>query len=171
MKAKKLLSLLLAGTLAISAVPMGANAEYVMGDVNQDGVFNNLDIDIITDYYFHKKDYTEEEAVFFRQYADADNDGGVTHNDIRLITQMYIDYDAEAQMGDVNHDGYVDCVDATTILIYYADLSTYRYDEYTEEEHANLKMYGNVYEDEFIDALDVSMIMMIYAENAAQDIE
>ena len=52
MKTNKLLSLLSAGILAVSAVPMGANAEFVMGDLNQDGVMNNLDINMLTDYLY-----------------------------------------------------------------------------------------------------------------------
>ncbi|MDE5619282.1 MAG: hypothetical protein K2I80_01980 [Ruminococcus sp.] len=169
MKTKKLLSLLSAGILAVSAVPMGANAEFVMGDVNQDGVFNNLDIDIIWDFFMNH-DSTEEDDAFFKKYADANNDGFVNNEDIRLITKMYTDYDAEAQMGDINHDGYVDCVDATMILVYYADLSTNNYDAYTEEEHANFKMYGNVYEDEngFIDAVDATAIMAFYVGNSTE---
>ncbi|MDE6665634.1 MAG: hypothetical protein K2K14_05520 [Ruminococcus sp.] len=170
MKNKKLLSLLSAGILAVSAMPICANAEYVMGDVNQDGVFNNLDIEIINDY-FNSMDTTEEEDMFFMKYVDANNDGRITLEDKKVLTAMYTDYDAEAQMGDINHDGYVDCIDATMILVYYAALSTDHYDWYTEKEHANFKMYGNVYEDEYVDALDATMISVIYAENAAQATE
>ncbi len=170
MKTKKLLSLLSAGILAVSAVPMGANAEFVMGDVNQDGVFNNLDVDILTDYLYNAEDYSEEDDAFFKKHADANGDGFANFDDIRLITKMYTDYDSEAQMGDVNHDGYVDCVDATMILVYYADLSSYRYDEYTEEEHANFRTYGNVFEDEegFIDAVDATAIMAFYTGNSTE---
>ena len=169
MKTKKLLSLLSASILAVSAIPMGASAEFVMGDVNQDGVFNNLDMDILSEYYFNIDDYTEEDDAFFAKYADADNDGYVDFDDFELITKMYTDLDAEAQIGDVNHDGYVDCVDATMIMVYYADLSTDHYDDYTEEEHANFKMYGNVCEDEngFVDAADATAILAYYAGNAA----
>lgn len=170
MKTKKLLSLLSAGILAVSAVPMGANAEFVMGDVNQDGVFNNLDIDIIWNYIHNDENYTEEDDAFFKKYADANNDGFVNIDDVRLITQMYTDYNAEGKMGDINHDGYIDCVDSTMILVYYADLSSYRYDEYTEQEHANFKMYGNVFEDEngFIDAVDATAITAFYVGNSTE---
>ncbi len=171
MKAKKLLSLLSAGILAVSAMPMCANAEYVMGDVNQDGVFNNLDIEIIIDFYYNEWKYTDEEFIVLKKYADANNDGYVNSEDVKLLTKMYTDYDAEAQIGDVNHDGYVDCIDATMVMVYYAALSSYNYDWYTEEEHANFKMYGNVYEDEYVDALDATMISVIYAENAIQATE
>lgn len=170
MKTKKLLSLLSACILAVSAVPMCANAEFVMGDVNQDGVCNNLDINIITNYINEVESYTEEEDAFFKKYADMNNDGFVNHEDIRLITKIYTNFDAEGKMGDINHDGYVDCVDATMIMLYYADLSTNRYDEYTEEEHANFKMYGNVFEDEngFVDAADATAIMAFYAGNSTE---
>ena len=166
-KTKKLLSLLSAGILAVSAIPMGASAEFVMGDVNQDGVFDKLDTDILMEYYNKDYDeYTEEEYEFFKKYADANNDGFFNSHDINLIERMYTDYDAEAQLGDINHDGYIDCVDATMVMEYYAALSTNRYDTYTEEEHANFKMYGNLYEDEYIDALDAVRIVYIYAENS-----
>lgn len=170
MKTKKLLSLLSAGILAVSAVPMCANAEFVMGDVNQDGVFNNLDIDTLNDYINNIEDYTEDDDVFFKKYADANNDGFVNDKDIRLITKMYTNLDAEGRMGDINHDGYIDCVDSTMVLMYYADISTNGYDEYTEEEHANFKMYGNVCEDEngFIDAADATAILAFYAGNSSE---
>lgn len=170
MKTNKLLSLLSAGILAVSAVPMGANAEFVMGDLNQDGVMNNLDINMLTDYLYNDANYTEEDDAFFRKYADMNNDGFVDFDDVRLMTKMTTDLSAEGKMGDINHDGYIDCVDATMILVYYADLSTNRYDEYTEEEHANFKMYGNVYEDEngWIDAVDATAIMAFYAGNSTE---
>ncbi|MDE6092084.1 MAG: hypothetical protein K2G14_03215, partial [Ruminococcus sp.] len=142
-----------------------------IGDVNQDWIFNKRDVDIIMDFYYNEWNYTDEEVVFFKKYADANNDGGINHEDIILITNMYTDYDADAQMGDVNHDGYVDCIDATMVMVYYAALSTDNYDLYTEEEHANFKMYGNVYEDEYVDVIDAHMISVIYAENAKQAIE
>ena len=170
MKTNKLLSLLSAGILAVSAVPMGANAEFVMGDLNQDGVMNNLDINMLTDYINEVEDYTEEDDAFFRKYADMNNDGFVDFDDVRLMTKMTTDLSAEGKMGDINHDGYIDCVDATMILVYYADLSTNRYDEYTEEEHANFKMYGNVCEDEngFVDALDATTILAFYSGNSTE---
>ena len=170
MKTNKLLSLLSVGILAVSAVPMCANAEFVMGDLNQDGVMNNLDINMLTDYFYNIDNYTEEDDAFFRKYADMNNDGYIDFDDVRLMTKMTTDLSAEGKMGDINHDGYIDCVDATMILVYYADLSTNRYNEYTEEEHANFKMYGNVCEDEngFIDALDATTIMAFYAGNSTE---
>ncbi len=170
MKTKKLLSLLSAGILAVSAVPMGANAEFVMGDLNQDGVFNNLDINILTDYLYNDANYTEEDDAFFKKYADMNNDDYIDFDDVRLMTKMSTDLNAEGKMGDINHDGYIDCVDATMVLMYYAALSTNRYDEYTEEEHANFKMYSNVYEDEngFIDAVDATAIMAFYVGNSTE---
>ncbi len=169
-KTKKLLSLLSASILAVSAIPMGASAEFVMGDVNQDGVFDNLDINAVTDFLsdYSDEECTEEEFIFFRKYADMNNDGYVNSDDVRLMTKMYTNLDAEAKMGDVNHNGYVDCVDATMIMIYYADLSTDNYDKYTEEEHANFKMYGNLAEDEngFIDAADANAVLICYVENS-----
>lgn len=170
MKTKKLLSLLSAGILAVSAIPMGANAEFVMGDVNQDGVFDNLDTKIIVDYCFNIDNYTEEDDAFFKKYADMNNDGCVDFDDVELMAKMQSDLSAEKKMGDINHDGYIDCVDATMILVYYANISTNNYDKYTEEEHANFKMYGNVCEDEngFIDALDATTIMAFYAGNSSE---
>ena len=170
MKTKKLLSLLSAGILAVSAIPMGANAEFVMGDLNQDGVFNNLDINMLTDYLYNDANYTEEDDAFFRKYADMNNDGFVDFDDVRLMTKISTDWSTEGKMGDINHDGYVDCVDATMVLVYYADISTNHYDDYTEEEHANFKMYGNVCEDEngFVDALDATTILAFYSGNSTE---
>lgn len=170
MKTKKLLSLLSAGILAVSAVPMCASAEFVMGDLNQDGVMNNLDINMLTDYINEVEDYTEEDDAFFRKYADMNNDGFANFDDVRLMTKISTDWSTEGKMGDINHDGYIDCVDATMVLMYYAAISTNRYDEYTEEEHANFKMYGNVYEDEngWIDAVDATAIMAFYVGNSTE---
>ena len=69
-------------------------------------------------------------------------------------------------LGDVNHDGFVNAVDASMVSYFYAELSTNNYDHYTEEEFENFFTYGNVNQDGYVDAIDAAWIAIKYAENS-----
>lgn len=62
--------------------------------------------------------------------------------------------------GDVNNDGFIDAVDATSVLIEYAVLSTGGESTFTQRQ----KLSANVNNDEFIDAVDATQILAYYAE-------
>lgn len=144
--------------------------EVIMGDMNQDGVVDAVDSGIIYNAMCLWDSLSEEEQQSYLTYGDMDGNGTINYNDMLLLGEVNKDTTDDIQLGDVNHDGYVDCVDATMVLIYYADLSTDRYDNYTAEEHENFHKYGNLIDDEehkgFVDAADACIILCIYAENS-----
>ncbi len=67
--------------------------------------------------------------------------------------------DTEIILGDVNGDGMVDAVDATEILVEYANLSTGGSAMFSD----NQKLAGDVNSDNMIDAVDATMILTFYA--------
>lgn len=63
-------------------------------------------------------------------------------------------------MGDLNNDGLIDAVDATAVLIEYAEVSTSGETTLSERQ----KLAGDINKDGIIDAVDASMIQVYYAE-------
>ncbi|MBR5682111.1 MAG: hypothetical protein IKW96_02345 [Ruminococcus sp.] len=62
-------------------------------------------------------------------------------------------------LGDVNADGYINAVDASKVLAYYARISTNQIGEYTEDQ----KLSADVNHDKMINAVDASNILAYYA--------
>ena len=62
-------------------------------------------------------------------------------------------------LGDVNADGYINAVDASSVLAYYARISTNQIGEYTEDQ----KLSADVNHDRMINAVDASNILAYYA--------
>ncbi|MDD7516461.1 lectin-like protein [Ruminococcus flavefaciens] len=62
-------------------------------------------------------------------------------------------------LGDVNDDEKIDAVDASSVLTYYANISTNKDGEFNDEQ----KLSANVNNDEKIDAVDASCILSYYA--------
>ena len=171
MKMKKLTALISAVMLAVCAVPMGAGAENLMGDLNSNGVIDNEDADLMWDFIFNDDSsdkYTDEEKDFFHKYGDLDGNGKTDIYDIPLFSESNGDVTINNEIGDVNHDGYVNAVDATLIMMYYADLSTGNEDKYTEAQHENFRIYGDMCDmgDGAINAADASAILILYAERS-----
>lgn len=176
MKIKKLTALMAAGILAVCAVPVSAGADILKGDINQDGVVDSTDGDLMLDFiatYHDSVNYatlSENEIQHYTTYGDINGNGYVDYNDVILLGEINSNITVNTQMGDVNHDGYVDAVDATAVLQYYAALSTENYDEYKEAEHENFQTYGNVTKDKLgdndVNSLDASWILAQYAENS-----
>lgn len=170
MGTKKLTALITAGILAVCAVPMGAGADILKGDINQDGIVDSKDGDLLLDFihnrYYAKEDIPEEEIQHYLTYGDMDGDGNVYFDDVILLGEVNSDITVNTQMGDVNHDGYIDAIDSTAVMYYYAALSIDNYDDYTAEEHENFRKYGDLSGDGTIDAIDSTFILIQYAENA-----
>ncbi|MDE6034507.1 MAG: hypothetical protein K2G36_01155 [Ruminococcus sp.] len=175
-KFRKFTALMAGIVLALSATPVGAGAEILKGDINQDGVVDIKDAELLKDfmynYFSYSKDYTEEEIQHYITYGDMNGDGYVWDDDIILMGEVNSDITSNTELGDVNHDGYINSIDATAVLCYYADLSTDHYDDYTAEEHENFKKYGNVSKeelgDDYVDAYDATLILKIYVENSTK---
>ncbi len=60
MKMKKLTALMSAVMLAVCAVPMGAGAENLMGDLNSNGVIDSEDANMIFEYILYNGDYDKK---------------------------------------------------------------------------------------------------------------
>lgn len=172
---KKLTAIMASLMLAVGAVPVVSGAEILKGDVNNDGVVDSIDADLLLDfiddrYYSHTA--SEEDIQYYITYGDMNDDGRVYYDDLLLIGEINSDITLNTELGDVNHDGYVDAIDATAVLLYYADLSIDNYNNYTEAEHQNFLTYGNMTKeelgDDYIDAIDACWILIKYAENATE---
>lgn len=170
MKLNKLTALLSAGILAVCAIPMGAGAEILKGDVNQDGVVDNQDANLLLNYFLNytsdAKDYTDEEHEMYKTYGDINGDGYVDMDDVKLLSEINSDITVNTEIGDVNHDGFVDAIDASLICEYYAALSTGNDNTYTEAQQKNYEQYGDVSNDGSVDPIDASLVLINYANNA-----
>ena len=174
-KFRKLTSLMAGIVLAVSATPVGAGAEILKGDVNQDGVIDSTDADLLYDfidrYYYEHEGYTEEEVQYYITYGDMNGDGGAYFDDLILMGEVNSDITLNTELGDVNHDGYVNAIDATAVILHYADLSIDNYDNYTAEEHENFLKYGDLNHDGYVDCIDASLILRKYAGLSATEEE
>ena len=166
-----------------------------LGDVNRDGYITRIDAVMIAEYVValaadKYDDYTEEEHEIFIKYGDVFNDGQVDIIDVswicakasanaklidnleeierRSIEFLELDYTQLGGIGDVNHDGFVDAIDATMISCFYAYISTDKEDYYTEEEFENMYTYGDVNGDGRVNSIDASLISIKYAQNSTQ---
>ncbi len=173
MKMKKLTAFLSAVMLAVCAVPMGAGAENLMGDMNRNGVIDEEDGNLLFTYLLFKDDkelYTPEDHEFYKKYGDMNGDGRIYHDDMEAFNEICIESDVTLnnEIGDVNHDGYVNAVDASLVLIYYADLSTGKEYKYTEAQNENFRIYGDICDigDGCVNALDATAILILYAERS-----
>jgi hypothetical protein len=68
-------------------------------------------------------------------------------------------------LGDVNADGNINAVDASSVLAYYARISTNKNGEYTEDQ----KLSADVNQDKLINAVDASNILAYYAYTATAE--
>lgn len=68
-------------------------------------------------------------------------------------------------LGDVNSDGHINAVDASSVLSYYACISTNQKGEYNDEQ----KLAADVNQDRMINAIDASFILSYYAYTATTE--
>ena len=171
MKMKKLTALISAVMLAVCAVPMGAGAENLMGDLNSNGVIDEEDGNLLIKYWLWDQwddSYSDEYHKFYTTYGDFSGDGIIDNDDIVLFNETCINSDVtlNTEMGDINHDGFVNAVDSTLILIRYADMSTGNEGNYTEAQQENFSIYGDMNGDGLVNAIDATEILTIYAERS-----
>lgn len=76
-----------------------------------------------------------------------------------VTTTANSDETTEYKLGDVNDDGMVNAVDASSVLAYYARISTNQEGEYNEEQ----MLAADVNHDGMINAVDASNILAYYA--------
>lgn len=135
--------------LAVGAVPASVSAEDV----------DETDAELII-----TGDYNKSEEV--SQYSSILLDGTILDTDEKRDEYFNEFINDTTDRGDVNRDGSIDAVDATMILLYYANLSIDKYDAYTEEEHEIYKKYGDVFNDGFVDSIDACWVLNKYAEKS-----
>ena len=103
-------------------------------------------------------------------YGDLNGDFTIDNEDLILLGELTSDITKNTEMGDVNHDGFINCTDYIIISDYYISLVMDMSDMYTEEEQENFMKYGDMNGDGMIDMIDASMIFSISDEKRMGDI-
>lgn len=167
-KIKKLTAFIASLTLAVCAVPMVSGAEVLKGDLNQDGIVDMADVEIMREWLFaNDDDLTDKQIESIKTYGDLDGDGiPSTTLDFAELTRFVVGNLENTELGDVNHDGFVNAIDATMVSCYYAAYSCDESDYYTEAEHENFHTYGDLNGDGRVNAVDASHILITYAERS-----
>jgi len=97
--------------------------------------------------------------------SDKDGYGRIvlTADDGKWLIKSYEFLDSndalDCSLGDVNNDGYIDAVDASSVLEYYALVSAAQLSNFSAVQ----KLAADVNHDDFIDAVDASKILSYYA--------
>lgn len=76
-----------------------------------------------------------------------------------LFKDWYPEMELEIKLGDVNNDGHINALDASSVLSYYSMVSTNQDDGYNEDQ----KIAADVNQDGQINAVDASCILSYYA--------
>ncbi|MCM1316420.1 MAG: dockerin type I domain-containing protein [Clostridiales bacterium] len=75
-----------------------------------------------------------------------------------LVKELYSEDNGRLSCDPVNDDGMIDVIDATAVLVEYANLSTGGGGTFSD----NQKSAGDVNSDDMINAIDASMILTFY---------
>ena len=78
---------------------------------------------------------------------------------VKIKDSLIVDNDPEIILGDVNNDGNINAVDASTVLSYYAMISTNKDGGFDDAQ----KAAADVNHDSLINAVDASCILSYYA--------
>lgn len=113
--------------------------DYILGDVNGDGIVNSYDANLVTEYIMGEISFTEKQF----KAADMNKDGEITPSDYVILCNKIADM---YQKGDVNTDGIVDSKDLELVQKHL-----------TEELELNQaqKKLADVNGDETIDTADI----------------
>ena len=175
---KKLLSLLSASALLLSAAAMPASAEsttsmyeLVKGrdlDFNDDGYIGRADFLIYYAYVFsfdgQGSDYVPS-AEFDKllEKGDINNDGTIDGDDASIMNTVVSGGMIDYLPGDVNLDGVITCSDATLVLNCYTQFSS-GVSQYQIPYYDLIKGYGDMDESGTVTGSDATMILNIYTE-------
>ena len=166
---------------------------YEQYDFNEDGYIDALDVAFLFRYYLITTmekvtdiinlgitdQIREREAL----YGDFNRDGRINTIDGNLFLKYVISYtnckieDFEPQCysaivsesvekGDINGDGFIDAVDASNILSYYAVISTSS--DITTSQQLVCRYKGDINGDGMVDSVDASTALKLYAQNSAK---
>ena len=78
---------------------------------------------------------------------------------VKIKDSLIVDNEPEMMLGDVNNDGNINAVDASTVLSYYAMISTNKDGGFDDAQ----KAAADVNHDSLINAVDASCILSYYA--------
>lgn len=175
---KKLLSLLSASAMLLSAAAMPASAESTINyyemvkgrdlDLNNDGYISDADFAIYYVYAFSFDDQGPDyvpSAEFDKllENGDINNDGTIDGMDASIMYTVVSGGLNDYLPGDVNLDGVVNGTDATLALNCYTQLSA----GVSKNEipyHDLIKGYGDMDESGTVTGSDATMILNIYTE-------
>lgn len=173
---KKILSAILTGAIAVSAMPLGiANAvdSDLSYDMDLNGFVGGADAQLILDYFAYTQkcgwDHSEELLNIVAEKGDLNGDGKINATDAGCL----LTYIKETTLlGDVNRNGIIQPSDAARILSYYVDSQTYNlnldygYEDF-DEITFNVKLLGDLNEDGEISLDDASIALRIFADDQA----
>lgn len=135
----------------------GGKAQFMAFKRNEEYAENPTENDPYERLFFLAFDSADKVFVKFNESGDPTLFADLDQDDV---------FEYEVQKGDVNCDGRIDAVDASSVLSAYADLSTMSEDDekriYASAKYADMNSDGN------IDAVDASEILSIYAENSTK---
>lgn len=171
---KKLLSAILTGAIAVSAMPLGiANAvdSDLSYDMDLDGFVSGADSQLILDYYAYTQEcgwyHSEELLNLVAEKGDLNGDGKINTTDAGCL----LTYLKETSIpGDVDRNGIIQPTDAARILSYYVDSQTYTlnldygYEDF-DEITFGVKLLGDLDGDGRISLNDASIALGIFADN------
>ena len=104
------------------------------------------------------KDITKDEQ---REIAEAIFDNTGLRFDYMYLLSSVTNI---SRIGDLDSDGTVNALDASSILTYYSDSQTGNTDTYTDEDIADITLLGDYDADGAVNALDASLVLKEYAE-------
>lgn len=167
---KKGISLLISALLAVSAMPLTTSAQ-TQADFNGDGLVNGYDVNFIIEKYMERsvQEYTsplltDEIRAQLESSADLSGDGIV---DMLDATMLIDDIKKNNKLGDINCDGYIDGVDSTAILYYYARKAVNG--GFAKEERwieIGVSALGDYDGNGIIDGRDSSMVLKVYIDES-----
>lgn len=173
---KKLLSAILTGAIAVSAMPLGiANAvdSDLSYDMDLNGFVGGADAQLILDYYAYTQEcgwyHSEELLNIVAEKGDLNSDGKINSVDAGcLLTYLK----ETSVLGDIDRSGTLRPTDAARILSYYVDAQTYNlnldYDyEDFDEITFGVKLLGDLDGDGNISLNDANIVLGMYADDQA----
>ncbi|MDD6345941.1 MAG: dockerin type I domain-containing protein [Oscillospiraceae bacterium] len=164
------------------------------GDLNGDGEINSIDASILCNKILKTIDANGDgkididDAMFFHNIAM--NIDSYSEDEIKSFTkltaniQYYYDTDtmknafmgyssdmartfSGLEMGDVNGDGTINASDASSVLSFYAEMSSGKTPQKDSEEYKYITLLGDIDKDGIVDSREASEILSIYAKTSS----
>ena len=133
------------------------SAYFGLSDPNKDGTWSWADGSALTYSNWHSGEPSSQNemyGMYYYKFSDGTwNDGVWGDNTTAFICEW------EYKLGDINNDDIIDAVDASSVLAYYAMISTNKDGGYNECQ----KFAADVNNDGQVNAVDASNILAYYA--------